>query len=85
MYLTQEQLEQLLNKQDLTEQPNHCVAIIVDRIREKLEKKYSIKPSIARGTKIVSAHDNYYALGYVELPRAKARGFLLRWKQPSSS
>ncbi len=64
MYLTKEQLEQLLSKQDLTEQSNHCVSIIVDRIRDKLEKKYSIKPSIERGTKIVSAYDNYYALGY---------------------
>lgn len=64
MYLTNEQLQELLNKRDLTEQPNHCVSIIVDKIREKLERKYSLTPSIEKGTKVVSVHDNYHALGY---------------------
>jgi phenylalanyl-tRNA synthetase alpha chain len=64
MYLTSQQLQDLLNKKDLTEDSNHCVSIIVNKIREKLEKKYSLTPSIEKGTKIVSAHDNYYALGY---------------------
>jgi phenylalanyl-tRNA synthetase alpha chain len=64
MYLTSAQLEDLLAKKDLTEQSDHCVSIIVERIRQKLEKKYSIAPSIEKGTKVVSAHDNYYALGY---------------------
>jgi phenylalanyl-tRNA synthetase alpha chain len=64
MYLTSKQLQELLNKKDLTEQSDHCVSIIVEKIRQKLEKKYSISASIEKGTKIISVHDNYYALGY---------------------
>jgi phenylalanyl-tRNA synthetase alpha chain len=58
------ELQQLLNKKDLTLQPNHALNLLVQTIEKQLSKKYGITPSIERGNPIVSIADNYYHLGY---------------------
>ena len=63
-YLDQTEINNLLNKEDLTEQEGHCVSLVVDLIKKSLENYYSIPIEIQRGSKIVSLEENYYILGY---------------------
>lgn len=57
------ELEKNLNIKDLTQDPNHCVYQIVQKLKISLEKKYG-PAQVERGNKVVSLEDNYYALGY---------------------
>ena len=64
MYLTKEQIDNLLNKRDLTQESEHCISLIENEIKDTLNKHYGIVPEIHRGNKIVSTEDNYVSLGY---------------------
>lgn len=64
MYLTQEEINNLLNKQDLTKNDQHCISLIIEKIKDSLLKYYNIIPEIQSGTPIVSLENNYYSLGY---------------------
>ena len=63
-YLSPEDLQSLLDKEDLSENKNHCINLAVTLIQQKLEQHYKIKTQIEKGTRIVSLDDNYYTLGY---------------------
>ncbi len=62
--LTPEQLQSSLAIKDLTEDPDHCICILMQTIINDLEKKYQIPATIERGSKIVSVEGNYTKLGY---------------------
>lgn len=64
--LTQQNLQELLNKPDLTKNPDHAMSQLVQTIRDKLAQSYGISPTIERGNPIVSVKDNYTTLGYRE-------------------
>ncbi len=64
MYLNEKEIQELINRRDLTQEKNHCISLMIEKIRDKLTQKYSIQPIIEKGSKIVSTEDNYYALGY---------------------
>ena len=64
MYLNNEEVNRLLNKKDLSENNEHCIKIVLDKIVQKLEEKYHVKPEIHKGNRIVSLDENYYILGY---------------------
>lgn len=63
-YLSKEEVNSLLEKEDLSENSQHCIALAVELIKQKLENHYSINAQIEKGSKIVSLEDNYYILGY---------------------
>ena len=63
-YLSQEEIQSLLNKEDLSENKNHCINLAVNLIKQKLETHYKIKSQIEKGSRIVTLDDNYYKLGY---------------------
>lgn len=63
-YLNQTEINQLLNKEDLTEKEGHAVSLVIDLIKKSLENYYCIPVEIQRGSKIVSLEENYYILGY---------------------
>lgn len=63
-YLSKEEIQHLLNKEDLSENSEHCISLAVNLIKQKLENHYNIKAEIEKGSKIVSLEDNYYILGY---------------------
>ena len=63
-YISSEELNILLQKEDLSENPKHCIYLAVDLIKKRLEENYKIKSQIERGSKIVTTEDNYYILGY---------------------
>lgn len=64
MYLENKDIQKLINKPDLTQNNEHCISLIVNKIKNKLENKYNIKSEIYHGESIVSIEDNYYELGY---------------------
>lgn len=64
MYLNKNEIESIIQKRDLTEDKEHCINIVIEKIKEELNKIYSIVPTIEKGNKIVSLNDNYYELGY---------------------
>ena len=53
----------LLQKQDLTKMPNHAIALMGQRLVDKLSAVYP-NITLQEGPKIVSAHENYDVLGY---------------------
>ena len=53
MYLTHEEINNLLNKQDLTKNDQHCISLIIEKIKDSLLKYYNIIPEIQSGTPIV--------------------------------
>jgi len=63
-YLSQEEIQSLLDKEDLSENKNHCINLAVNLIQQKLEKHYQLKSQIEKGSRIVTLDDNYYTLGY---------------------
>lgn len=63
-YLSQQEVQSLLQKEDLSENTNHCIHLAVNIIKTKLENYYNIAANIEKGSKIVSLDDNYYTLGY---------------------
>lgn len=63
-YIKQEVLSHLLSISDLSEDPDHCVSLLVGMIADALKNQYQIEPQIKRGTKVVSVADNYTSLGY---------------------
>tara|TARA_B100000073_G_C23739309_1_gene573211 strand:- start:2777 stop:3877 length:1101 start_codon:yes stop_codon:yes gene_type:complete len=64
MYLNKTDIQKLLDKKDLTQEKEHCISLIVDKIKTTLEEKYQIEAEIEKGNPIVSIEDNYYSLGY---------------------
>lgn len=64
MYLTQEEINQLLAKEDLSKNSNHAIGILTNQLKNTLEKHYQEKVNIEYGNPIVTLHDNYYALNY---------------------
>lgn len=65
-YISKEIENELLNKEDLSENSNHCIGLLVKDIREYLEKYYGLNAILSKGEKVVSIVDNYTALGYME-------------------
>lgn len=65
-YISLEELNRLLEKEDLTKNKNHCIGLIVNILYKKLEDYYSIKPIIEYGDRVVTVEDNYYTLGYLK-------------------
>lgn len=63
-YLSNEELDNLLQKEDLSENQQHCIYLAIQLIKNKLETNYQLESQIERGSKIVSLEDNYYILGY---------------------
>lgn len=63
-YLSKEEYNQLLNKEDLTENKKHCINLVIHKIQEVLENHYKVTSNIEKGCKVVSLDDNYYTLGY---------------------
>lgn len=63
-YLSQKEVDSLLLKEDLSENPHHCISIAVNLIKNKLENYYNLSANIEKGSKLVSLDDNYYTLGY---------------------
>lgn len=63
-YLSKQEVDSLLIKEDLSENPHHCISIAVNLIKNKLENYYNLSANIEKGSKIVSLEDNYYTLGY---------------------
>lgn len=63
-YLSKQEVNSLLIKEDLSENPHHCINIAVNLIKNKLENYYNLSANIEKGSKIVSLEDNYYTLGY---------------------
>lgn len=63
-YLSQQEVQSLLDKEDLSENSQHCISLAVELIKKNLETHYSINAQIEKGSKIVSLDDNYYILGY---------------------
>lgn len=63
-YLNQTEINNLLNKEDLTEKEGNAISLVIDLIKKSLENYYSIPVEIQRGSKIVSLEENYYILGY---------------------
>lgn len=63
-YLSQEEVQSLLDKEDLSENSKHCIGLAVALIKQKLENHYNITAQMEKGSKVVSLEDNYYILGY---------------------
>lgn len=63
-YISKEHTQTLLSKRDLSENENHAIGILVNEIKESLEKKYGLKATIEKGQRLVSVADNYTNLGY---------------------
>lgn len=64
MYLSKEDINSLIQKKDLTEDSNHCISLVIEKINNKLIEKYNLITSREKGDKIVSLDNNYYELGY---------------------
>ncbi len=64
MYIEKNEIEALLSKRELYKEENHCIAQVINEIKQEIEKVYLIEAKIEYGEKIVSTNDNYYALGY---------------------
>lgn len=63
-YLSHEELDNLLQKEDLSDNQQHCIYLAIQLIKQKLESHYQLEAKIEKGSKIVSLEDNYYILGY---------------------
>ena len=63
-YLSNQEVQSLLQKEDLSENSHHCINLAINLIKTKLEDYYNISAQIEKGSKIVSLDDNYYTLGY---------------------
>lgn len=64
MYLSPLEIQQLLSKEDLSQNENHAIGILVKSIEQQLNKHYKINSEIHRGHPITTLEDNYYALNY---------------------
>ena len=49
MYLNKTDIQKLLDKKDLTQEKEHCISLIVDKIKNTLEEKYKIEAEIEKG------------------------------------
>jgi phenylalanyl-tRNA synthetase alpha chain len=63
---SKKEINALLAKKDYTMDSQHAIGILVNEIAHLLKEHYHIQPDIQRGNRIVSIHENYYALGYSE-------------------
>ena len=57
-------LDKALRKKDLTQDSHHAIGIVINEIKEVLEKHYHLSSTIQTGSKIQTLEDNYWALGY---------------------
>ena len=63
-YLLKKEVDYLLQKEDLSENHQHCIYLAIQLIKQRLETHYKIQSNLEKGSKIVSLEDNYYILGY---------------------
>lgn len=63
-YISENSQRDLLSKEDLSQNKNHAIGIVVNEIKNLLEKEYLLNANMEYGEKIVSVDDNYTNLGY---------------------
>lgn len=65
-YLSQEQVNKLLNIQDLTKNPNHAIGIAKQMLVQALEAKYGQEAEVISDYPIVKKVNNFEKLGYTD-------------------